>query len=109
MTRLYQWLHDRATSFYAWSSTRSGRHTLRTEITVRHQERTLLVCGHGALNPAICPLCGQALSGVSAFGIDAGTDVSSATSSACSATAKPPRDTRESPAAFNPSNRGSLK
>jgi hypothetical protein len=96
MTRLYQWLHARATSFYAWGSSRSGAHTLRTAITVRHQERTLLVCGHGQLNPAICPLCGQALSDPSALGIQTSTQPSST-----------PAD--ESPAALNQSHRGSLQ
>jgi hypothetical protein len=109
VTRLYQWLHDRATSFYAWSSSRRRTNTLRTQITVQQQERTLLVCGHGQVNAATCPLCGQALSGAPDFRIEAGTEVSSATRSAGCMEYNPPQDTRESPAGFNQTNRGSLK
>ena len=61
MKRLYQWLRERATFIYARSFAWNNEHTIRTEVTVQQQERTLLLCGHGLRDATSCPLCGQAL------------------------------------------------
>lgn len=59
MNRLYQWLHDRAITLRAETVTRSEQRTVRTEITMREQERTVLVSGGNTLDGASCPLCGR--------------------------------------------------
>ncbi len=57
MTRLYQWLHDRAKAFRSDALNGHPQRTVRTEVTV--QEQTLLLAGVPLSGD--CPLCGQAL------------------------------------------------
>jgi hypothetical protein len=65
VTRLYQWLQERAMAYRA-ERVDSGRHsTVRTEVTVRQQEVTMLVSGVPAVGT--CPLCGQVLGSGTTF------------------------------------------
>jgi hypothetical protein len=57
VTRLYQWLHDRATAFRGQTLDSRPQRTVRTEVTVR--EQTLLLAGLPLSGD--CPLCGQAV------------------------------------------------
>lgn len=62
MHRLYQWVHEQAIFFLKKIDTQGIRRTVRTEVTVLNEERTLLVGRGGAAALDTCPLCGHALS-----------------------------------------------
>jgi hypothetical protein len=57
MTRLYQWLSERASFFFSDSTGNRTSHTVRTEVTVQREAMILLVSEIAACG--VCPLCGQ--------------------------------------------------
>ena len=59
MNRLYQWLHDRATLLRGDVYTEVISDSVRTEVTVREHQRTVLVSGSGLDQGDVCPVCGQ--------------------------------------------------
>lgn len=59
MTRLYQWLRERAMLFRIESQDDGTRRCVRTEVTVHEREQTLLLEGTSWGGPKTCPLCGN--------------------------------------------------
>ena len=57
MTRLYQWLRERA-MFFRVESRAGGSRTVRTEVTVREEQRRAVMFSG---TPGMCPLCGNPL------------------------------------------------
>jgi hypothetical protein len=59
VTRLYQWLRERAMLFRVESHDDGTCHSVRTEVTVHEREQTLLLEGTSWGGPKTCPLCGN--------------------------------------------------
>jgi hypothetical protein len=60
MQRIYQWFRRRAITYRGEMRSREGRRTLRKEVTVLREEKTLFV-GTALHSLGICPFCGQEL------------------------------------------------
>ena len=57
MTRLYQWLRERA-MFFRTESRVDGSRIVRTEVTVHEEQRRAVLFSS---TPGMCPLCGNPL------------------------------------------------
>jgi hypothetical protein len=64
--RLYQWLRQRTTRSYAEDTDQGGRRTIRTEVTVQREQRTVVLGGAASDGFDTCPFCGHTLASTQA-------------------------------------------
>lgn len=57
MARLLQWLRERMSPIHRIAA-RHDSHTVRHEVIVQTEERTLLLCSVHMQDASVCPLCG---------------------------------------------------
>lgn len=61
MIHLFRWLHEHASIFRDTTWEQSGARTMRREVTVQKEERTLVVGTGFPQSSVVCPFCGQKL------------------------------------------------
>lgn len=62
MVQLYRWFRERMNAFESVIA-KEDSHTVRREITVQTEQRTVLLRSANLQDATLCPLCGQALPG----------------------------------------------